>query len=57
MGHCINILTHCDEEQYFSAIKELYLTFKNRASYIEDGPTATFQMLHFIFIFFLNYKY
>jgi len=25
------------------------LTFKNRASYIEDGRTATHQMLHFIY--------
>ena len=24
------------------------LTFKNRASYIQDGRTATLQMLHFI---------
>ena len=30
------------------------LTFKNRASYIMDGPTATLQMLHFIYIFFLT---
>jgi len=28
------------------------LTFKNRASYIWDGRTATLQMLHFIYIFF-----
>ena len=28
------------------------LTFKNRASYIQDGRTATLQMLHFIYIFF-----
>ena len=28
------------------------LTFKNRASYIQDGRTATPQMLHFIYIFF-----
>ena len=26
------------------------LTFKNRASYIWDGRTATLQMLHFIYI-------
>ena len=32
------------------------LTFKNRASYIEDWRTATLQMLHFIY-FFNNYKY
>jgi len=25
------------------------LTFKNRASYIQDGRTATLQMLHFIY--------
>jgi len=27
------------------------LNFKNRASYIQDGRSATFQMLHFIYIF------
>jgi len=27
------------------------LTFKNRASYIEDGRTATHQLLHFIYFF------
>ena len=27
------------------------LTFKNRASYISDGRTATLQMLHFIYFF------
>jgi hypothetical protein len=32
------------------------LTFKNRASYIQDRRTATLQMLHFIY-FFNKYKY
>jgi hypothetical protein len=32
------------------------LTFKNRASYIQDGRTATLQMFHFIY-FFNKYKY
>jgi len=32
------------------------LSFKNRASYIWDGRTATLQMLHFIY-FFNKYKY
>jgi hypothetical protein len=27
------------------------LTFKNRASYIQDGRTATLQMLLFMYIF------
>jgi hypothetical protein len=27
------------------------LTFKNRASYIQDERTATLQMLHFIYFF------
>jgi hypothetical protein len=27
------------------------LTFKNRASYIQDRRTATLQMLHFIYFF------
>jgi hypothetical protein len=30
------------------------LTFKNRASYIQDGHTATLQMLHYIYIFSTN---
>jgi hypothetical protein len=33
-----------------------YLTFKNRASHIEDGRNATLQMLHFIY-FFNKYEY
>jgi hypothetical protein len=33
------------------ATLEPYLTFKNRASYIQDGRTATLQVLHFIYIF------
>ena len=28
-----------------------YLTFKNRASYIQDGRTAILQMLNFIYFF------
>jgi len=28
------------------------LTFKNCASYVQDGRTATLQMLYFIYIFF-----
>ena len=35
---------------------DVVLTFKNRASYIWDGSTATHQMLHFIY-FFNKYKY
>jgi hypothetical protein len=31
-----------------------FLTFKNRASYIKDGLTATLQMLHFIYYFSSN---
>jgi hypothetical protein len=34
--------------------KKMRLTFKNRASYIYDGRTATLQMLHFIYIFSTN---
>jgi hypothetical protein len=30
------------------------LTFKNRASYIQNGRTTTLQMLHFIYIFSTN---
>jgi hypothetical protein len=33
------------------------LTFKNLASFISDGRTATLQMLHYIYIFFSKYKY
>ena len=32
----------------------LMLTFKNRASYIQDGRTTTLQMLHYIYIFPTN---
>ena len=35
----------------------MVLTFKNRASYIKDGGTATLQMLHFIYFFSNKYKY
>jgi len=41
---CIN-LKKLGESKY------IYLTFKNRASYIQDGRTATLQMLHFIYFF------
>jgi hypothetical protein len=33
-----------------------YLTFKNHVSYIQDGPIATLQILHFMY-FFNKYKY
>jgi hypothetical protein len=32
----------------------LQLTFRNLASYIKDGRTATLQMLHFIYLFSTN---
>jgi len=35
---------------------EMLLTFKNLASYIQDGRTTTLQMLHFMY-FFNKYKY
>jgi hypothetical protein len=35
-------------------IPAILLTFKNRASYIQDGRTATLQMLHFIYFFSTN---
>jgi len=34
--------------------RKVLLAFKNRASYIQDGRTATHQMLHFIYIFSAN---
>jgi hypothetical protein len=33
---------------------KMQLTFKNRASYIQDGHTTTLQMLHSIYIFSTN---
>ena len=40
------------EQHVISVLQILmYLTFKNRASYIQDGRTATLQMLHFMYIF------
>jgi hypothetical protein len=39
----------------FKLQKYVYgLTFKNRTSYIQDGRTASLQMLHFIYIFSTN---
>ena len=43
---CHNIIIRWDATACSS------LTFKNRASYIQDGRTATLQMLHFIYFFF-----
>jgi len=31
--------------------RDVVLTFKNRASYIQDAHTATLQMLHFMYFF------
>ena len=36
---------------HFPLNRSRKLTFKNRASYIQDGRTATLQMLHFIYFF------
>jgi hypothetical protein len=47
-----------NSENPFTSLFILHLTFKNRASYIKDGRTATIQMLHFVYIYFFNnYKY
>jgi len=35
-------------------VSSLVLTFKDRASYIQDGRTATLQMLHFLYFFSTN---
>ena len=35
-------------------VSQIVLTFKNRASYIQDGRTANLQMLHFIYFFSTN---
>jgi hypothetical protein len=35
-------------------LQSYFLTFKNRASYVWDGRTATLQMLHFIYFFSTN---
>jgi hypothetical protein len=37
-----------------SLVSPTVLTFKNCASYIQDGRTATFKMFHFIYIFLTN---
>ena len=48
LGSIQNASIHCEgRTQSF-----LMLTFKSRASYIQDGRTAALQMLHFIYIFF-----
>jgi hypothetical protein len=38
----------------FFIIHATLLTFKNRASHIEDGRTDTLQMLHYIYTFSTN---
>jgi len=64
-----NSVRHYEVQRMFSVVIDCYgmrnktqeqlavsnaLTFKNRASYIQDGRTATLQMLHFIYIFSTN---
>jgi hypothetical protein len=52
LGH--HMLRHFKGTQQklsYNAWDRRTLTFKNRASYIEDGHTATLQMLHFIYFF------
>jgi hypothetical protein len=61
-GYCIPVICVISFLLYislklFKPTAFLHLTVKNRASYIQDGRTATLQMLHFIFIFFNKYKY
>ena len=47
------LLLFAGNNAYATRLTEgLSLTFKNRASYIWDGRTDTFQMLHFIYFFF-----
>jgi len=43
-----------DLEPKFNIHCNILLTFKNRASYIQHGRTATLQMLHFIYFFSTN---
>ena len=53
----LTVLRNYIMKQFTSSISEtrinlflfLELPFKNRASYIQDGRTATLQMLHFIY--------
>jgi hypothetical protein len=50
--YSINLSVFITEaENVYCAVRTRSLTFKNRASYIEDGQTATLQMLHFIYFF------
>jgi hypothetical protein len=49
VGFLATCLTHNTLEIGVYVI--FYLIFKNRASYIQDGHTATLQMLHFIYFF------
>jgi hypothetical protein len=45
-----NFISQQDRQcTYNVTLRRVHLTNKNRASYIQDGRTATFQMLHFIF--------
>ena len=58
LGACLWITLPFKEEfrnSYSSLLHIEYgLTFKNRASHIEDGRTATLQMLHYIYTFSTN---
>ena len=56
-GICCFLLYLLFRSVFFNSdVCKSLLTFKNRASYIQDGRTATLQMLHFIY-FFIKYKY
>jgi len=57
MEKIIKILHIVYNTCHISKIKKYtckHLTFKNRASYIWDGRTATPQMLHYMYIFSTN---
>jgi len=56
VSHILAFVTNPHIEHFTHIQPRHGLTFKSRASYIQDGRTATFQMLHFIY-FFNKYKY
>jgi hypothetical protein len=54
-SHYLNIATVCLTATVLGDVRSSgILTFRNLASYIKDGRTATLQMLHFIYLFSTN---
>jgi hypothetical protein len=51
VAHTRLMSQHVTEDRDAAKVRAICLTFKNRASYVQDERTATLQMLHFIYFF------